>query len=363
MNFVTSIVAIAVDSSIRKTKQDVSKQEIKRRELAFTKIALAIGSGTKKSIVTALRADKISGTPVNAENVQKIRKEIDSVRRNRSLYRAKARTSNRISSLPIPDGRLPISLPKSTPIQRLNAIRKEVIETCALKIIHHGAPGGTSFTVQFAAVTSEVDYSTSLGRTYDVYRGAFKGWGANIDNHKIVVPQDWRMRVQRRGLASVGGMLTLDALRLEAPDGIELYAAVWVVQGRGYKVKVERGFIVIQGNQQYHADTVENAIRGIQRKTNRAAMTLATIAEMNLSFHEFAEKYKGIPIDVSLNDARQSGSCEYGIRSWCASVGIDVARVHVPMVELLDAFRKMPLPEVRRAVLHAVRKNRVAYHS
>lgn len=63
-------------------------------------------------------------------------------------------------------------------------------------------------------------------------------------------------------------------------------------------------------------------------------------------------------IDVRLDDARNSGSCEYGFRSWCESVGIDIARVQVPMAELLEGFRRMPLTEVSRAVFRAVRRNR-----
>jgi hypothetical protein len=305
MNFVTRIVLNAVASSVAKTKRGVSKQEIQRRKVALTKIALVTGNGIKKSIVAALRADELAGTSINVENVQKIRKAIDSVRHNRIFHHAKERGCS-ISSLPVPNGRLPITLPKNTLKERLNEIRREELKKYAIRLIKNGAPGGTTFKVQFATVTSEVNYSTSLGRTYDVYAGSFKGWGANVDNHKICIPHDWRMRVQRKGLASLGGMLTLDALRLEAPTGIELYAAVWVVQGRGYGVKVERGFIVIQGNQQYHADTVENAIRGIQLKTNSAAVALATIAEMNLSVHEFSEKYSKVALTVSLNDGKPS---------------------------------------------------------
>lgn len=63
-------------------------------------------------------------------------------------------------------------------------------------------------------------------------------------------------------------------------------------------------------------------------------------------------------IDISLDDARNSGSYECGIRSWYESVGIDIARVQVPMAELREGFRRMPLTEVSRAVFRAVRRNR-----
>lgn len=358
MNFIIRIVLNAVASSVAKTKRGVSKQEIQRRKVALTKIALVTGNGTKKSIAAALRADQLPGTPINVENIQKIRTAIDSVRCNRILHHAKERGCS-ISSLPVPNGRLPITLPKGKLLQRLNERRREEFKRYALRLIKNGAPGGSSFEVRFASVTNEVNYSTSLGSTYDVYRGAFKGWRANVDNHNICIPHDWRVRVQRKGIASLGGMLTLDALRLEAPIGIVLYAAVWVTQGRGYALSIERGFIATQGNEHFHADTAENAILGIQAKGRAVAAMRTTTTEMNMSINKFSEKYSKFAVDVSLADARNSGSCEYGIRSWCSSVGIDISRVHVPMVELLEAFRKMPLPEVRRTVLHAVRKNRV----
>ena len=79
---------------------------------------------------------------------------------------------------------------------------------------------------------------------------------------------------------------------------------------------------------------------------------------MKSSVNAFVTKYTAYDIDVSLDDARRSGSCEYGISSWCASVGIDIRRAQVPMVELLEGFRRMPQTEVRRVVLRAVRRNR-----
>ena len=78
---------------------------------------------------------------------------------------------------------------------------------------------------------------------------------------------------------------------------------------------------------------------------------------MKSGVEAFITKYARCPIDVSLDDARNSGSCEYGIRSWCESAGVDIARVQVPMAKSLEGFRRMPQTEVRRVVLRAVRRN------
>lgn len=221
-----------------------------------------------------------------------------------------------------------------------------------------GAPGGSSFTVKFASSTSEVGYRVDLDTDWNVYRGSFKGWAANIDCHKICVPADWRTRVECKGLADLGGMMTLDALPMDAPDGIALYAAVWASQGRGYSVKTERGFIAVGGDESFHAETAEKAVAGLLRKCSIGKKSIATIADMSVSVETFIAKYSPIAVNVSLDDARKSGSCEYGIRSWCESVEIDINRGQVSMMELLDGFRKMPLSEVRRAALSAVRRNR-----
>lgn len=109
------------------------------------------------------------------------------------------------------------------------------------------------------------------------------------------------------------------------------------------------------GNEHYHGETIEAAIRGLKAKC-QAAMYLM---DLDSSANAFADKYASVLINVSLDDARKTGSCEYGIRSWCASVGIDVERIEVPMGELLEGFRRRPMPEVRRAVLKAVKRNRV----
>lgn len=212
--------------------------------------------------------------------------------------------------------------------------------------------------MEFADSTNEVDYTIDLDRNYDIYRGAFKGWGANVDLHRIRVPADWRIRVERKGLALLGGLMTLDALPMEAPVGIELYAAVWANQARGYAVRIDRGFIAIADRDSFHSDTAEGAISGLRRKGRSAPSKAAAIADMKSAVEAFITKYARCAIDVSLDDARNSGSCEYGIRSWCASVGIDIVRVQVPMPELLEGFRRMAQTEVRRAVLRAVRRDR-----
>lgn len=330
------------------------------REVTLTRIAVSDVGDTKKALVAAIRAAGLPGNPANVARVKELRDKFDAARRYRCLNQVNARAAKAISALPSPSGRPAIGLPPGAPAMRLCALRKEMVTEHAQQAFRHGASGGTTFIVEFAAQTSDVNYSVSLGRNYDLYRGAYKGWGANIDIHRIRVPADWRIRVGRKGLALLGGLMTLDALPMEAPAGIELYAAVWASQARGYAVKTDRGFIAVAGGDSFHSDSADGAISGLRRKGRSAPARAAVIADMKSAVEAFITKYARCAIDVSLDDARKSGSCEYGIRSWCASVGIDIARVEVPMAELLKGFRRMPQTEVRRAVLSAVRRNRSA---
>lgn len=344
------------DASPTQTQQRMARL----REVTLIRIAVSDVGDTKKALVAAIRAAGLPGNPTNVARIQELRDDFYAAHRHRRLNQANARAAKAFSALPAPTGRPAVRLPLGAPAMRLSALRKATVTKHAQQAFRHGAPGGTRFTVGFADKTTEVAYTIDLGRNYDVYRGAYKGWGANVDLHQIRVPADWRVRVERKGLAMLGGLMTLDALPLEASAGIALYAAVWASQGRGYAVKTDRGFIAVAGGDSFHSDTAEGAISGLRRKGRSAPARAAVIADMKSAVEAFITKYARCVIDVCLDDARKSGSCEYGIRSWCESVGIDIARVQVPMTELLEGFRRMPQTEVRRTVLHAVRGNRSA---
>jgi hypothetical protein len=360
---ITTSTALAAERATKTSDAPLTQTQQRtqsNREVALTRIAVSDVGDTKKALIAAIRAAGLPGNPTNVARVQELRDNFDAARRHRRLNQARAKATKAISALPAPTGRPAIRLPIGTPATRLIELRKRTVTHYAQQAFRHGAPGGTKFTVGFAYTTTEVAYATDLDRNFDVYRGAYKGWGANLDIHQIRVPADWRIRVERKGLALLGGLMTLDALPMEAPAGIELYAAVWASQARGYAVKTDRGFIAVAGGDSFHSDTADGAISGLRRKSRSAPARAAAIADMKSAVEAFITKYARCAIDVSLDDARRSGSCEYGIRSWCASVHIDIARAQVPMVELLEGFRRMPETEVHRAVLHAVRRNRCA---
>lgn len=149
--------------------------------------------------------------------------------------------------------------------ERLQRYTHELV--AAADSFRFGAAGGARYSVRLTRDPREVGYHVRLGTNRNTYRGEFRGWAARTAHHEVTVPSDWLIRVYKRGLADLGGLLTLDGSRVKSPVySIEVYAAVWASQGRGYAVKTHYGFIARSGEKHHHAATLEGAIRGVQRK-------------------------------------------------------------------------------------------------
>lgn len=194
---------------------------------------------------------------------------------------------------------------------------------------------------------------------WNLYRGSYKGWAATVTNTTITIPTDWRIRVQRQGLAVVDGMMTLDAGRIEgAPEGVDLFAATWGEQGRGYTVTVQRGYIARQGATAYHGATPDKALAGLRRKLAGAEWA-AKLRAADLS--ALMGRLTDADLDgatVRISDARAIGACEYGIRSWCHDTGLPYETGAASLRQVWAAYQTQPRTEARAAILHAMRRQR-----
>lgn len=253
----------------------------------------------------------------------------------------------------------PVRLPAGKPVARLNAVRVKSVKSMAHSLLRHGAAGGHTMQVAFALDASTVNYAVTMDQNRDTYAGAYKGWTANEDHHRITVPKDWRLRVERKGLASLGGMMTLDAHPLMPDSDVLVYAATWARQGRGFDVKVDRGYIAMLGDEHFHAETAQAAIKGVRRKVRSiGAPARKAVTAYALTVDAFVSQYAKRDVMVSVSDAQESGSCDFGIRSWCAFVGLDYDAGEAPLELVLQGFRARPQEEVRRAVLYALHRQR-----
>lgn len=194
---------------------------------------------------------------------------------------------------------------------------------------------------------------------WDYYSKSTK-YPKKVVNTTIKIPIAWGTRVNKLGLAVVDGLTTLDAQKLEgAPEGVAAYAAKWVVQGRGYALEDVSGFIAVCGQVHYHAPSFEKAVAGAMRKAKLSASK--NIFENLLTKHGVESIAARCPeIVVTVDDAKQVGACDYGIRSWCATVGIDYEIGKAPLKTVYDAYLMRPMPEARAAILHALRRHKKA---
>ena len=253
----------------------------------------------------------------------------------------------------------------STLNQRLFDWRSNAVQAAARDCLRHGAAGGHSMCVALTNEPRAIGYSVRMGSNRSTYGGSFKGWEASEDHHTVTVPIDWRSRVMKRGLATLGGMLTLTAQQLMSHGDIELFEGTWVEQGRGYQVKLRQGTIARLGGESFHDEDTQKAIDGVLRKVARAGGNPGRVGKeaYGLTTEEFIHRYQRYgDLQVSARDAYNVGACHFGVSSWCERVSIDLNQGSVQLCRLLEGFTQAPLIEVRRTILHVIAKYRALQH-
>ena len=251
-----------------------------------------------------------------------------------------------------PNGRRPVRLPHGTPAERLAAQRADAVSAayeCCYRLAAHGV-----IIVHLTTEPAQVGARQNERQEWGAYARSCK-YPMRIQDTHLTVPADWRVRVARRGMAVVDGMMTLDCAPLDgAPDGIALYAATWLVQGRGTTTTAQRGAIARDdAGHAYHGADPQRALAGLQRKIKGALWeAIMRVADLGALVAQAPEAI------VRVADARAVGACEYGIKSWCHRTGLPYESGQTTLAEAWDAYRSVPAPEARAAMLHALRRAR-----
>lgn len=214
-------------------------------------------------------------------------------------------------------------------------------------------------SVRITRDPTEVGVAQTESLDWDYYSKRTK-YTKKITTTVVTVPAAWWIRVRNAGLAEVGGLLTLDAQRAEGgPADVDLFAVTWIEQARGYELRTERGYIARGHGQTYHGFTPQSALRGLNRKVT--GQQIDTEIAGLLAKHGIAGMVERNPsLSVSVSDARLSGSCEYGIRSWCARCGLPYDEGSAPLSQVFECYRMHPMPEARAAILHALKRQKRA---
>ena len=179
---------------------------------------------------------------------------------------------------------------------------------------------GTNFKVQFGPPAVYADTSAVWHHK--------KPWRATELWLTLTVPTSWRSSVLAAGLADAGGLLTLSAQQV-AEDA---WQAAWLVQGRGYKFRVEHGYIVRSADGTYaHARSLKRA-RAIadgrakvwaekirQTYARRRAEAQARLRELRNALSQMTRDqiiaaFGDVPI--SIRDSVRAGNCPDGTRQW-----------------------------------------------
>lgn len=301
------------------------------------------GIATKAAMRRAIVAAGIRPRAQTVQAAWNTLEAIRQVRRTRAADRARRR----------PNGRAPVLLPAGTPTERLNARRVVVASRYLVSSLRIGR--NDSFEVRLTDDPAAVGLTQAETVSYP-YKGQFKGWACRARAWVITVPRQYRVRVVARSLTDPDGLATLDASLLDgAPAGTELFAAIWITQGRGTAATTTRGYIArdVSSRATYHAATADAALVGLRRKA-RAAAWAATLRTGNVA--ELVRGHESLP--VSLADARAVGACEYGIRAWAAAVGLDYARGGATLGEIATGYAARPAPEARAVILRVLRRAR-----
>ncbi len=207
-------------------------------------------------------------------------------------------------------------------------------------------------------------------------------WYRRTDsNHEYEIPPNWRKTVEQPGLAVLDGMVTLSAELECDQDGIQIYRAVWVRQGRGFSLETRWGWIARRSDgMAYHSPkSAAAAVVGLRRKvawqaiptdvraSKRAEQRMKQLERLT----ERLQKYDIsdiADIEVTYEDSRKAGNCHDGTVGFGRRLFGDARRKSTmgEMVRRLKALGKNAAQylasQVGRqfvaACLHAIRRQR-----
>jgi hypothetical protein len=231
----------------------------------------------------------------------------------------------------------------------------------------------------------------AAGVTGRVWSKNGKWSGTDLDRCVNVMP-GWRAKVLGRGLAVLDGLLTTHAApAVRYLDGIEVYRASWVRQGRGYDLVAESGLIAFHrgSGTAYHlrGDDTVKAVSGLKRKmkaqaipseereAKRRAGAATRAAHQAAKLARLVERVTrgdlaGIEhVVVTRADSLRAGNCATGTDGFIARFlpGRDEATIgaiahalgRLDIASLTDAERTLAR-QVAAACLVAIRRDRNA---
>lgn len=226
-----------------------------------------------------------------------------------------------------------------------------LFEKLAKKNLNLTVSGAVHWRVSMVSNPAQVSMSADTFKDWDLrYGGYARRWAKTSLSVDVKLPRNYLSRVYNKGLSIVDGIPTLDAFQLDCTDDrYQVYAARWVEMSRGKSVKVVSGFIAASHSDAcyFHALTYKAAVSGLLRKLELVGRAQTP------SIAKLARRFANENLYITLDDARETGSCEFGIKNWCYRSNLPYEMGKAPAKDVIEAYHRIPMPEARRAILHA----------
>ena len=175
-------------------------------------------------------------------------------------------------------------------------------------------------------------------------------WRGTNGKFSIRISKTWLTSVYFKGIHHLGGMLTLEAKEIPGADGIRLFKAAWIEQGKGFNIHRQNGYIAEQEGESYHASSAKSALIGLKRKLGYPNKKL------NYSLNNAIKKYGNTL--VLAKDSYAIGNCESGTRSWCEAVGLDFSKGSATLQEVINGYSIRPLKEALNVINFVIKREK-----
>lgn len=123
------------------------------------------------------------------------------------------------------------------------------------------AGGNTTVNVRIGSTGARGESTRVWSRN-----GKWSGLDAELT---VGVMRNWKTEVYKRGLGEAGGFVTTHVSNPQVIDGLEVLEAIWVRQGRGFGLEIQRGWIAHTPADQFafHSTTsAKAALTGLKRQ-------------------------------------------------------------------------------------------------
>lgn len=221
--------------------------------------------------------------------------------------------------------------------------RMEIITKIIDREVVPSVSGSTSIGITLVTDPEQVNYSSSTekGATYS-RRCTYRKTDLHVS---VQIPAQWYSRVYKRDLYKIDGMFNLDVstpLHGNYGEGVEVFAATWLVDSRGTSKAVIRGFIARRGGMSFHGKTLASAVQGLARKYEIQSL-------LSLEKNEIIERAKRVNGLVHLSDSYAVGNCEWGTLDFCVRHNINVTGNN-PAITVKELAQKVALEPRREAL-------------